>query len=292
MGEIAFNKVEKTGRKSIRLSDKSISILRWLALNFPVKRIAKRFNISIKTVYKHRSNFIKKGFINRYNELIEEGRKIIYYDNKEDFRLNNVRVSIDVPQQYREKLGKIRYNLLTLKKIYFEREYLGNKIDYPIFSLDRAIVRVYQDKITIRMPDIWERTAEDCTDLLLELIFEYISKLEKLYKIELICDDKLNLAIVSNDYANIRNILAEKYRNENNVFYLRDKNKELRIIIDFSHKLPELEAVHKNYAERDIVKVNKQINDWIENDPPTNSELNLKIKKLFNLINSTSTPCK
>ena len=43
--------------------------------------------------------------------------------------------------------------------------------------------------------------------------------------------------------------------------------------IDFSHKIDELEAVHKNHAESDIRASHKHINDWITNDPPTNSEL-------------------
>ena len=277
-------KVEKMSRNNYALSVKTLSILRWLAMDIPIKKIAERFNISIKTIYKHRSNLIKKELINKYNELTEKGRKIIYYGcGEESFRLHNVNVSIDVPKMYRKKLEKKRYNILALKKINYEKKYLRS-VDYPYFSIDRATARVFPNVIRIKMPEIWGNSAEDATSILLELIFEYISKIEWLYKIELIQENKMSIAITSNEYAHIRNIMAEKYKKEGNVFYFRDKDKNLRLIIDYSHGVSELESEHKNHAESDITKAHKQINDWLEHDPPTNSELAMRLGEAMEIV--------
>ena len=70
------------GRKVENISRKTISIFRWTVLGRTIRDIRKRFNIQDKTVYKHRKEFVKRGWMNRLGEATQEGRKIFIFQFK------------------------------------------------------------------------------------------------------------------------------------------------------------------------------------------------------------------
>lgn len=264
--------VEKNGRNEYIISNKKANIIRNLVLGIKTSDIAKKHDIGIKAVHKHKYEAIKRGIITKDLTLTDKGRKTLIYGNFKVFRLHNVKTRIKVPQIYREKLKRLRYNILSLKKISYDKKLLGNT-DCAFFEFGRAKVRVYPESVLIQMPEIWGVNEDEATETLIYLIFDYVEKIERLYKIELIQDNKINMSIISSECAHVNNVFAQKFKNDGNNFYLRDKDNDLRLIVDFSKGVPEFEGVHRNYAEPDIAKVNRYIADWIEHDSPTNSEL-------------------
>lgn len=281
-------KVKKRGKNTYVLSQKEVKILRLLAFNLPIKNIAKQLKLSQKTIYKHFNRFCENKLITKFRELTIRGKKSCQHHSCNPiFSLHNVKIKVEIPSIYHDKYKKNRYRILKLKKISYEKKD-SNIYDFPFFSVDRANVRANPNCFIIHLPEILEETPQKCTNIMMDLLFEYITKLEKIYRLSLIKDERLNISIISNDYAHIHNALAKKYRNDKNCFYLYGEDKKLRLIIDFSDGVDELEAVHPYYAEPDITHAHKQVNDWVKHNPPTNSQLSTHIMQNSNNINEIS----
>lgn len=276
-------KVNKKSRFNQSMREKTLEILRSLVNGLTIEQITRKFDIREGTVYKHKKNFISNDLIDRRLALTEKGRILLDYGNSNNtFRLENVVVKIWVPKLYQEKFREKHRNLLSLRQISFQDYKLG-KETYEFFAYDRATIRTFHNSILIRMPPLRGKNRKEISILLLDLIMNYVQKLERIFNIELVHSNILKMEIITEEIAHINNALAQILDKKGYHLYFRDDEERLRLKIDFSKNLPELEGVSPNFAEPDLDRINKQIGDIIENNPPTNSELASHIKQVADM---------
>lgn len=109
-----------------------------------------------------------------------------------------------------------------------------------------------------------------------------LKKLEHDFKVVLVKDRYHNIDRVNAHYSEVNNELARDCKEKNRQIRIKaSEDGKLWFVIDNSFNLLEAECVHPVTGREDFVKVKRFFDDFRVNDPPTNSEIMVLIKKVL-----------
>lgn len=221
-----------------------------------IKQIAHRRKTSIQAVYKVRKQLIKLGEISIGNEGLKNSTHL---HKKRDIRLHGQEINI-----------KIIYQNPTYQR-------LLNKSN-TVF-IDGNTIRLYKNAIEIYCgKSFYGKTTEEVDNKSLNYIQRLLLRLENDFKVVLVKNRARNIRIVNQHYARGDSELSEKAHDERNrVWVYAEEDGRLAFITDDSFGFKEDETVHPTTGKKDREAIDKQINDWRINNPPTNSQLSTHI---------------
>jgi len=183
--------------------------------------------------------------------------------------------------KYAKRLHGQEFNIkiLTASKYYYEILKETN-----ILYIDNHTIRLYRESIEIYAGDgvsFAGETEQVATSRSLRYWSRFFIKLEQKLKITLIKSGSFNIKLVNQHYGNFDTDFVNHFleKGERIRIYANDNGK-LWFLIDQSFGFIERENLHPETAKQDSEKVSKQLNDWRDFDPSTNSELDIKDKEL------------
>ena len=266
-------KVENKGLKLPPLNPKLTStqneVLHLLSDEFlTIKQIAKRRHSSIQAIYKIINKIKKKGVLDIGLNRVE---KVEPTHSESDVRLHGQEFNIRILFQDN------KYQKLLEKS--------------NTMFLDGNTIRLYKNSIEIYSgQSFYGQTANISESRSLSYWWAFIAKLEHNLKVSLIKPKSRNIKIVNQHYARGNSEIAEdSIKNKERVWVYAEEDGKLCYITDNSFGFKEDETIHPITGKLDRKAVDRQVNDWRLNNPPTNSELNRNIEQLTNItINQQS----
>lgn len=239
------------------------------------KDIAKALNISIGTVRNLKYRYKKQGLINEDLTLTSTGKKVcdtpyggvdtVLHLEPNDVRLHSIKYKIKIlakPKSW-NTLGT-RQKYLNVKNVKTET------ISQGFYKTEKLIidnVKVYlnKDYIVFSIPHIFAKNVYDAFEESVEILRDTAIQVQKLTRVKLIQRRNMDFEVVSNHYALIKNQLSKKYNKEKRKLYVYDDNGRLRLIVDNSLNLNEIECVDREYARTDMGdNVNPYFSDMLQ----------------------------
>lgn len=121
---------------------------------------------------------------------------------------------------------------------------------------------------------------EDCRKQAQEEVNSTIYKLSERYGFEVFKEGKVNIKLVNQHMAEVENGISKLVSQK---FEIIGKDSKVWLLIDKSTGFKELETVHSELCPDDMKLLEKYLNDWRNNTPPTNSELSMAIMNSLKL---------
>jgi len=144
-----------------------------------------------------------------------------------------------------------------------------------ILTIDENTIRLYPEVIEIySAKSFFGDSEQEATDKSLAYWKLFIARLENELGLVLWKPRTQNINIVKQHYAETNSQIAKeckKQGKEIKVNCLEDG--KLAVIMDESYNLSERECIHPVHNKQHSEAITKQISDFIEHNPPTNSEL-------------------
>lgn len=228
-----------------------------------VKQIALMKEVSAQAVYKTLASLRSKGILRKINNGVEKFESTL---DKNKFRLHGQEWNIKI-------ISKSNKYEFSRKK--------GNTL-----SLENSTIRLYKDSIEIySKQSFWGKNEQEATRISLIYWERFFIKLENRYNILLFKEGKNNIRLVNQHFAEVDSEVAKDYlkRKETLSLIAREDGKGW-FNLDNSFGFNERECIHPETSKQDSEKVSKQVNDWRDYDPPTNSELAQSILQTNNQI--------
>ena len=143
--------------------------------------------------------------------------------------------------------------------------------------LDSNSIRLYKNSIEVYSgQSFYGKSANISENKSLEYWQSFLTRLEHELKVVILKPRSRNIKIVNQHYARGNSEIAEdSIKNKERVWVYAKEDGKLCFITDDSFGFKEDETVHPLTAKIDRKAVDKQVNDWRLNNPPTNSELAL-----------------
>lgn len=274
MPQKKVDKVDKQVESYGGVSQTQFEILNSLANFLTITDIAKYRKCSRQAVYKVVRRLIDHGLVEKIGNvygLTQKGKEglhsFIGFTNK--IRQHNLGIKIQVldsPRNWEKKRNKI----ITMSS-FNKRIQLKNN-SYEILNLGQVKIKTTTKSVIIWLPAMYDDTVEGALSQAMDMLFNVIPKIETQLKVKLIKDRKMNMTIISQEYARLNDAMAKIYKTEGNKIYFTNEEGEVWLISDFSFSTDELETVHPKSAGEDMTTVHKFMNDLRKN-PATISEL-------------------
>lgn len=132
-------------------------------------------------------------------------------------------------------------------------------------QIDNVSVQIHRDVVVIMIPPILKSKEDLAEKEALAILERTIRKIEHIYKILLWKENYINIKVSKNSYAHIHNELATKCIDEKIPLKIYHKDGQVRLLIDFSNKVPELEATHPKLAPSDSRNLSEYWEQWVDN---------------------------
>lgn len=258
-------KVEKEGlklpNKTTELTKSEKEVLHLISDEFlTIKQISQRRNCSIQAVYKILKKIKQKGFLDIGLNKVE---KVESTFNQSDIRLHGQEFNIRILWQdnkYQELLNK------------------SNTL-----FLDSNTIRLYKNSIELYSGQSFY--GKDVNEVEKRSLFywnQFLARLEHELKVSLLKSRSRNIKIVNQHWARGNSELSDNsVKNKERVWVYAEEDGKLAFITDDSFGFREDEAVHPITSKQDRKAVDKQINDWRINNPPTISEIATSLNSLI-----------
>ncbi len=247
-----------------------LDTLKGVSSHLTVKQIAVKRSVDVKAIYNQVKWLQKNGYLTTNNELTSTG--VAYTsgglrtgDNL--VRLHNLRFRCSIIRYRDVRFAKSKRSYLEMAMIP-SRTFSKKNWDSEFFALDGWRVEVTPKSFLLLAPDILTDrvTHEELLGLYVD-VKRLVRKLERIFPV--VClekGDRLNVVVEGVHAALVNNVLAKKYNQEKRVFELRDAQGEVRLIIDNSLRLHELEAVSPVWAVDDESKVRRLLHEAVVQD--------------------------
>ncbi len=250
-------KVEKKGLKlpikSVELTTAQKEVLHLLTDEFlTIKQIAQRRYCSLQAVYKIVTQIKKKGSFGIGLNRVE---KVESTFNESDIRLHGQEINIRIIWQdskYQELLNK------------------SNTL-----FLDGNTIRLYKNSIEVYLgQSFFGKTTNEVEEKSLEYIQRFLIRLEHNLGIGIIKNRARNIKIVNQHYARGNSEICDNaMEKKERVWVYAEEDGKLAFITDDSFGFKEDETIHPITAKQDRKAIDKQVNDWRLNNPPTQSQM-------------------
>ena len=217
-----------------------------------IKQIALQRGVSLQAIYKTIKKLKEKGYLNNAMGRVENVEST---PSKRDIRLHGQELNINILYQdnkYQELLEKSN-----------------------IIFIDSNTIRLYKKSIEIYSgQSFYGKTINEVENKSLEYLRRFLTRLEHDLKIILVKPRARNIKIVNQHYARGDSEISEKAMDEKErIWIYAEEDGKLAYLTDNSFGFKEDETIHPITAKKDRKAVDKQVNDWRLNNPPTNSEL-------------------
>lgn len=264
IGERVDEKVDNTSINNT-LTEIEREVLHFLTNEFlTIREITQRRKCSRQAVHKIIKSLKKKGAFDIGLTRVDKSRgtpSLIYKAFDEKIRLHGEEFNIRLLSQSRH------YNNLLEN---------SNK-----FILDGNTIKLYKRSLEIYSDQsFFGRNAQEATSKSVQYWKHFLARLEHELNIILVKPRARNIKLVNSHYAYTGSEISEKAIEEGKqikIFAVEDG--KLAFITDDSFGFKEDETVHPITAKPDREAIDKQVNDWRINNPPTNSELAIIIKQ-------------
>jgi biotin operon repressor len=265
--------VEKMENKGLKLHKKTKltkaenAVLHLLTDEFlTIKKIALQRECSIQAVYKIIKKLKEKG---AYDLGLKKVEKVQPTFNQTDIRLHGQEFNIKILWQdnkYQELLEKSN-----------------------VLFLDGNTIRLYKNSIEIYSgQSFYGKESAEAEKNSLEYLNRFLARLEHDLKINLIKQRSRNIRVVNQHYARGDSEICDNATKERKrIWIYAEEDGKLAYITDDSFGMREDETVHTKTAKPDREAIDKQINDWRLNNPPTNSQLAVFQAETNNHINKS-----
>ena len=245
-------------------------ILKLLSQYLTIKEIAKLTSKRPVTIYKAFLSYRKKGWINEDRSLTNEGfqkvelamaisRKVEFPANS--IRLHNLVFIIDIPKENNRVINAQK--ILEIKKIDFKTIDMGTWKAKQII-IDNRKIWVNPKKLVIYMGNYYADTPIEAYTLALDELKSLVHSIQSKLRIKLIVGHSISFSVSRQHFALIKNEIAMKYNNEKKKLFVYDNENRLRLMVDDSLNLDELESVDKEKAMNDAEKTREVLLDIIE----------------------------
>lgn len=262
--------------KDFSLTDVEKEVLHLFTEEFlTVKQIAQRRDCSIQAVYKIMRSLKKKGTIDKGFSGFS---KVQSTYNQTDIRLHGQEIHINLIWQ------DPKYQTLLEKSNFM--------------NLDGNSIRLYKNSIEIYSgQSFYGKTINEVESKSLDYISRFILRLEHDLGVCLIKKGSRNIKIVNQHFARGDSEISKNAEdNKQRVWIYAEEDGKLAFITDDSFGFKEDETVHPITAKPDRQAIDKQVNDWRLNNPPTNSQLakfeEMNMQELKQTIESVNTLVK
>ena len=245
------------------LSSEQREILTMLTEDYETpKNIAVRRRTSKQAVYKTIAKLRKKGYLTRgYTRGLKKRRTTH---------------TLKPPKGLKKgvRLHGQEFNCKLIHRSRYYDELKGKRnliyVDDNTVTLHRESIRVFCSPHRSFLADSEERAFA----LSLQYWNSIFSQLENRLKVIFVKGEATRVKQCNHHFANINSEVAERYNRQKKKvkLYTREDGK-LWFLFDYSKSVHEDECLHSETALDDRGKVNKQLNDWRDNDPPTLSEI-------------------
>ena len=207
--------------------------------------VAKALNILIKKKYIKR---ISKGLYKPLKRKESKPAPVVRVSESDHLRLHNLQVELLVSSSVHNTLRSYILKRKVFKNIHSSGNNGGHYFDHGHISY-----MVTRSKVFAMFPANWEINGVDLPDLssnMYSALSDEFSTFESRYKTILFKDGRINFNIRNMHIALVRNGLVKEFKKNNiNGLYINDsEDGKPRFLMDFSHGLAELEAVHPEHA--------------------------------------------
>lgn len=258
--------------RKLRLKAPAKEVLHLLTVEFltPVEIIQRR-KTSPEAVYKIIRNLKKKGLINGAFEKVN---------------LEQSTQPLSQPLEHQIRLHGQEWNIKLISKSekYIETKQRANRI-----VIDGNTIRLYNDSLEIYSgQSFFEKDENRATAVSLAYWERFFARLEHEFDVILVKARAQNISLVNQHYGEINSEMAtDALEKKEKISITTDEDGKIWFEIDNSWNMKEMETKHPETAKPDMTKVRKQVNDWRENDPPTNSELSRAIIETSDQLKTT-----
>lgn len=245
--------------KKVYLKESAKQILLLLTVDFLTpKQIAQRRQTSIRAVNKVIKNLREKGFINSGNKVGN--------------------LSQCTPLS-REPFSPLKMRLhgqeWNIKLIASSSKYQDSRQKANTILIDGNTIRLYNKSIEIYSgQSFFEKDENRATALSMDYWMRFFVRLENELQVILVKPRATNINLVNQHYGETNSEMAKDAIQKGHKYRIETTDDgKLWFTIDNSWNLKEMETIHPETAKQDMTKIQKQVNDWRDYDPPTNSEL-------------------
>lgn len=246
---------------SLKLTQSEKEVLHLLTDEFlTVKQMCLRRKCTRQAIHKILKNLRKKGAYNNGLQMVDKTNPL-------------------VNQTGLIRLHGQEFNIKIIWQDDKFQEFLKNS---NILYLDGNTVRLYKNSIEIYSgQSFYADNEQTATSKSLEYWRKFFVRLEHDLKVILFKQRSANIKLVNQHYARTNSEISESAieRGERIRVYAQEDGK-LCFITDDSFGFKEDETLHPQTAKQDRKSIDKQVNDWRINNPPTQSELAISIQEV------------
>lgn len=254
---------------SIIRTPELLDTLRGICAHRTIRQIAQARRIDDSAVYKQRYWLRKNGYLDDHNHPTSSGLECAsggLRTLQNLTRLHDLRFRVEILRHKDRRFSAHRRQYLEMENIPYRTHHRKNWEGY-FFALDGWRVEVTPRSFLLLAPDVLTRDAQEELINLYGDVKKLVRKLEARFPV--VCLEKgerLNVVVEGSHAALVNNALAKKYNREKRVFELRDEQGNLRLLIDNSLRLQELEAVSPVWAVDDESKVKRLLHEAVVQD--------------------------
>lgn len=278
--KVSNKKIDKLGVKSILIFQELINNPEGLR----VTTLKKLTNMTERTIYRHLNKLkevelikniypiwkiaISQGKSLKLTKLLK-GSKIEVHDFSFIIRL------IKTPTWWERRNNK----LMKLKEFQFKKEIDWGNNKYIQLTKDQFLIQIYSTSIIFMLRKKYY--GNDSYDCLIEALKDFLdmnSYLEELFNFKFFPDGIPNVSIRSHHFVRLRDAISKRCKKRGKGFNISIDGK-LRVWVDLSDPIGT-ECGHRDYAPEDMRNYDKQIVDFVKNNPPTNTELTQNLNVL------------
>jgi hypothetical protein len=254
-----------------------------------LKQIQIRRNCKRSVIYKHITSLKNKGFLKiglqktpfRAERTIKKGFtfKVHSYRPTNKSAPKSVPKSKPLRDSPTKGIPTIRLHgqEFNIKLLFQNQHYQKLFRKSNTLYIDGHTIRLYKNSIEIYAGEGTSFIAENeqkATVKSLNYWQRFFIKLENNLKVILIKNRAQNIKLVNQHYAKTNSDTAKDIqRNEHQIRIFTREDGKLWFLTDHSFNDNEREALHPETAKEDSEKISKQLNDWRDHNPPTNSQL-------------------
>lgn len=244
--------------KKLRIKASAREVLNLLTIDFLTpQQIAQRRKTSIRAVYKVIAKLKEKGlFDSGFNQV----------------NLSRSTEPFSEPLDRQQRLHGQEWNIKIISK---SEKYAQAKKQANTIYIDGNTIRLYNDSLEIYSgQSFFEKDEQRATAVSLAYWERFFARLEHEFGVILKKERVQNITLVNQHYGETNSEMATDALHKKQKIQIKTEDDgKLWFTIDNSWNLQEMETLHPETAKQDMTKVQKQVNDWRQNDPMTNSQL-------------------
>jgi len=268
----------KMVESGLSLSQTQAEVLHGISNYLSISNIAQHRKKSRQAIYKTLRKLLKEGLVEKTKAikgyvygLTNKGKEGLhsFMGLTTKLRQHNLGIKVEVLESYKN-WDKKRNIIMTMP--YFNKRVQLKNTSYDLLQFGKVRLKITSKSVIFQLPTIFAENVDNAMIQAMDILFNTITKVENRFNIKLIKDNKINMTIISQEYARLDDALARIYKKEGKKLYITGDDGKVWLIADYSLATNELETIHPNRAGDDMSIIHPFLNDLRDN-PMKLSEL-------------------